>query len=97
MRRSFSLGTISFNFFFISFQNERYTMKVVNSNWYIFFRLHNLLCSRLSTIYEQSVAIVNEDKKDKATRKEAVSIALRLKPKRKSDFLSQSTSFNNNL
>ena len=100
-RRNKSLRKISdlhsISLYFFCLQDERYTMKVVNSNWYIFFRLHNLLCTRLSTIYDQSVTLVSEEKKDKATRKEAVSIALRLKPKRKKSSFSFLPSFPHSL
>ena len=54
-----------------------------NNNWYLFFRLHHLLCERLTKLYNQAVIIASEESKDKKDRKECTAVALRLKPKSK--------------
>ncbi|MPC86070.1 Paired amphipathic helix protein Sin3a [Portunus trituberculatus] len=52
-----------------------------NNNWYLFLRLHQILCCRLTTMYEHAVRIAAEEARDKKDRKEATAVALRLKPK----------------
>ena len=52
-----------------------------NNNWYLFLRLHQILCCRLTKMYEHAVRIAAEEAKDKKDRKEATAVALRLKPK----------------
>ena len=54
-----------------------------NNNWYLFLRLHQILCDRLTKMYNQAVVIANEESKDKKDRKESTAVALRLKPKSK--------------
>ena len=54
-----------------------------NNNWYLFFRLHHILCERLTKMYSQAVLIASEESKDKKDRKESTAVALRLKPKSK--------------
>ena len=54
-----------------------------NNNWYLFFRLHHILCERLTKLYNQAVIIASEESKDKKDRKECTAVALRLKPKSK--------------
>ena len=54
-----------------------------NNNWYLFFRLHHILCERLTKMYSQAVIIAGEEAKDKKDRKESTAVALRLKPKSK--------------
>ena len=56
---------------------------VCNNNWYLFFRLHHILCERLTKMYNQAVIIASEESKDKKDRKECTAVALRLKPKSK--------------
>ena len=48
---------------------------------YIFFRLHHILCERLTKMYNQSLIIRAEETKDRGSRKESTAVALRLKPK----------------
>ena len=50
-----------------------------NNHWYLFCRLHQILCHRLYQIYEQAVRIAEEEAKCKRERKESTAIALRLK------------------
>jgi paired amphipathic helix protein Sin3a len=57
-----------------------------NNNWYLFFRLHQILCDRLTKIYNQAIVIANDEAKEKKERKESTAIALRLKPKSESEF-----------
>ncbi len=62
-------------------------MLMANNNWYLFLRLHHLLCERLTKMYNQAIVVANEETKDKKDRKESTAIALRLKPKSKSYFI----------
>lgn len=61
--------------------DEAYTLFMANNNWYIFLRLHAILCERLLRIYERAVRIAKEEKTNGTNRKESTAIALRLKPK----------------
>ena len=65
------------------FQDETYTHILGNNHWYLFFRLHNILCDRLSKMYNQAVIIANEESVSKTKRNESTAISLRLKPKSK--------------
>ena len=60
-----------------------------NNHWYIFFRLHHILCERLTKMYNQSLVIRAEETKDRGTRKESTAVALRLKPKSECEVLSR--------
>ena len=51
----------------------------VNNNWYLFFRLHHILCERLHKIYQQAARLAEDEAKCKRDRKESTAIALRLK------------------
>jgi paired amphipathic helix protein Sin3a len=57
---------------------------MANNNWYLFLRLHQILCERLTKMYNQAVFIASEETKDKKDRKESTAVALRLKPKSES-------------
>ncbi|XP_031549385.1 paired amphipathic helix protein Sin3a-like isoform X2 [Actinia tenebrosa] len=59
--------------------DDAYNLFFINNNWYIFLRLHQMLCERLQKMYLQSVAIAEGEASDKQQRKEATAIALRLK------------------
>jgi paired amphipathic helix protein Sin3a len=63
--------------------SQEYSLFFCNNNWYLFFRLHNILCDRLAKMYDRSQIIVAEEAKEKSNRKESTAIALRLKPKSK--------------
>lgn len=54
---------------------------MASNNWYLFLRLHVILCDRLAKIYERAVAIADEEAKNRNNRKESTAVALRLKPK----------------
>lgn len=54
---------------------------MANNNWYIFLRLHAILCERLAKIYERTIALAAEESRMRTTRKESTAVALRLKPK----------------
>lgn len=62
-------------------QDEAYTLFMANNNWYIFLRLHAILCKRLAKIYERTITLGAEEAKLRANRKESTAVALRLKPK----------------
>lgn len=68
-------------YLFVSCQEEAYTLFMANNNWYIFLRLHAILCERLCKIYERACALAEEEAKSRTNRKESTAIALRLKPK----------------
>ncbi|XP_075168581.1 SIN3 transcription regulator family member A isoform X2 [Haematobia irritans] len=61
--------------------DEAYTLFFANNNWYLFFRLHAILCERLRTMYERAQIIAAEEEKYKQNRRENIAQALRLKPK----------------
>ncbi|XP_037821313.1 paired amphipathic helix protein Sin3a isoform X2 [Lucilia sericata] len=61
--------------------DEAYTLFFANNNWYLFFRLHAILCERLRTMYERAQLIAAEEEKYKQNRRENIAQALRLKPK----------------
>ncbi|XP_018902629.1 paired amphipathic helix protein Sin3a [Bemisia tabaci] len=61
--------------------DECYTLFFGNNNWYLFFRLHQILCDRLTTMYERANIIAQEEGKYKSQSKKSTAIALRLKPK----------------
>lgn len=59
--------------------DDLYSVFFVNNNWYLFFRLHQLLCERLYTIYSHSQKIAEEEALCRKDRKESTAVALRLK------------------
>jgi paired amphipathic helix protein Sin3a len=63
------------------FQEEAYTLFFTNQNWYLFLRLHAILCERLLKIYERAQAIAAEEAIFNRTRSECTATALKLKPK----------------
>ncbi|TGZ43780.1 Paired amphipathic helix protein Sin3a, partial [Temnothorax longispinosus] len=60
---------------------EAYTLFMGSNNWYLFLRLHHILCERLTKMYDRAVALAEEESKYKQQRKESTAVALRLKPK----------------
>ncbi|XP_076639909.1 SIN3 transcription regulator family member A isoform X4 [Colletes latitarsis] len=60
---------------------EAYTLFMGSNNWYLFLRLHHILCERLTKMYERAVALAEEESRYKQQRKESTAVALRLKPK----------------
>jgi paired amphipathic helix protein Sin3a len=61
-------------------QDEEYTLFIGNNNWYLFLRLHQILCDRLAKMSEKSAKIAEEEAQYSANRKESTAVALRLKP-----------------
>ncbi|XP_069703690.1 paired amphipathic helix protein Sin3a isoform X2 [Periplaneta americana] len=61
--------------------DECYTLMFGNNHWYLFLRLHQILCERLTRMYERAVALAAEEAKMRQGRKESTAVALRLKPK----------------
>ncbi|XP_054712932.1 paired amphipathic helix protein Sin3a-like [Uloborus diversus] len=64
-----------------SLPDESYTLMFANNNWYVFFRLHHILCERLWKIYECSQILIAEELRDQEERKQSTALALRLKPR----------------
>ncbi|KAK6620163.1 hypothetical protein RUM44_006564 [Polyplax serrata] len=61
--------------------DECYSLFMANNNWYLFLRLHHILCDRLTKMYERACILSEEEAKYKLDRKESTSLALRLKPR----------------
>ena len=59
---------------------ESYSLMMANNHWYLFLRLHNLLCERLMQMYEHALVIAAEEEEG-GGRSESTATALRLKPK----------------
>lgn len=60
---------------------ESYSFFVTSNNWYLFLRLHHILCERLTKMYERAEALAVEEAAEKLNRPESAAIALRLRPK----------------
>jgi len=60
---------------------ESYSLIMANNHWYLFLRLHNLLCERLMQMYEHALVIAAEEGEEGNGRSESTATALRLKPK----------------
>lgn len=60
---------------------ETYSLLMANNNWYIFMRLHYILCNRLFKIYNQGLIMAGEAKEPE-DQSSSAAIALKLKPKR---------------
>ncbi|KAH8024229.1 hypothetical protein HPB51_022332 [Rhipicephalus microplus] len=63
------------------YSDDSYALFFVNDHWYLFFRLHHLLCERLTKIYKQSMNLAADEAKERKDRKESTAVALRLKPR----------------
>ncbi|XP_061671234.1 paired amphipathic helix protein Sin3a-like isoform X2 [Syngnathoides biaculeatus] len=50
--------------------DEAYNLFFVNNYWYIFLRLHHILCSRLLQLYEQAEKQIEEDARERQWEKE---------------------------
>ncbi len=61
--------------------DEYYTLFFADNHWYLFLRLHQILCHRLSKMYERANIIAKQESGSKESRKESAAISLRLKPK----------------
>lgn len=62
------------------FQEEAYTLFFANTSWYLFLRLHAILCERLRNMYERAQILAAEEQSYRSNRRESTAIALRLKP-----------------
>lgn len=56
-------------------------MFFANNNWYLFIRLHAILCDRLHMMYEQAHKLIIEEKKVRSKNHESVATALKLNTK----------------
>lgn len=63
-------------------QEEAYTLYFANNNWYLFLRLHAILCDRLRNMYDRAQLLTAEETQYRNNRRESTATALRLKPKR---------------
>ncbi|XKL59158.1 hypothetical protein PGB90_000174 [Kerria lacca] len=61
--------------------DEHYTLFFADNHWYLFLRLHQILCDRLFKMYERANIIAKQESCAKESRKESAAISLRLKPK----------------
>lgn len=66
---------------FSEFPDDAYTLFFGNNKWYLFMRLHQILCERLTKIFETATLMSQEENIERAKRSAATSEALRLKPK----------------
>ena len=69
-----------------SLQDDCYSLVFGNNHWYIFLRLHQMLCDRLYIFYNSARLAIEEEAKAKVKSSEVVetALALRLKSPRKS-------------
>merc|ERR1719297_213400 len=58
-----------------------YSLIMANNHWYLFLRLHNLLCERLMQMYDHAIVIAAEEGEEGNGTSESTATALRLKPK----------------
>lgn len=63
--------------------DEQYTLFYADNHWYLFLRLHQILCDRLSRMYERANVIAKQEScsRESCARKESAAISLRLRPK----------------
>lgn len=54
--------------------DDAYNLFFVNNYWYIFFRLHHILCSRLLKIYGQAEKQIEEETRERELEREALGI-----------------------
>lgn len=60
---------------------ECYTIFYGNNNWYLFLRLHHILCERLTQMYKKASQLVHEECIYQVTRSESAAAKLSLNPK----------------
>lgn len=53
---------------------DAYNLFYVNNNWYIFLRLHQILCSRLLRIYNQAEKQVEEEMREREWEREVLGL-----------------------
>ncbi|WAR30203.1 SIN3A-like protein [Mya arenaria] len=56
--------------------DDLYSLFFVNNNWYLFFRLHQVLCERLYTIFLHSQKVAEEEAQCRKDRKESTANVL---------------------
>lgn len=66
-------------FVFKQADGDQYSLFYTNSNWYLFIRLHQILCQRLQQIKAVCDCILTEHEQCKRDKTETVAVALRLK------------------
>ncbi|XP_024909477.1 paired amphipathic helix protein Sin3a-like isoform X2 [Cynoglossus semilaevis] len=54
--------------------DEAYSLFFVNNYWYVFLRLHHILCSRLLRIYEQAEKQIEEDTREREWEKDVLGL-----------------------
>lgn len=54
--------------------DDAYNLFFVNNYWYIFFRLHHILCSRLLKIYGQAEKQIEEDTREREWERDVLGI-----------------------
>ncbi|XP_060923907.1 paired amphipathic helix protein Sin3a-like [Limanda limanda] len=54
--------------------DDAYNLFFVNNYWYIFLRLHNILCSRLLRIYGQAEKQIEEDAREREWEREVLGV-----------------------
>ncbi|SPP74224.1 uncharacterized protein LOC117588541 isoform X1 [Drosophila guanche] len=62
-------------------EDESYSLFFASNNWYLFLRLHAILCDRLHHMYERARLLAIEEERCRVNRRESTATALRLKPK----------------
>lgn len=77
--------------------DEAYNLFYVNNNWYVFLRLHHMLCSRLLRIYNQAEKQIEEETRErewernvlglKREKNDSPAVQLRLREPRKSSLV----------
>ena len=65
----------------INDSEDQYRLFMCNNNWYLFLRLHQLLCHRLFGLYEHAVDLACEERNAQANMSNETAHMLRLKPK----------------
>lgn len=54
--------------------NDAYNLLFVNNYWYVFLRLHHILCSRLLRIYGQAEKQIEEDSREREWEREVLGL-----------------------
>ena len=67
--------------------DDVYSLFIVNQSWYLFFRLHYILCDRLRKMQERALKLAEEETKEKSFKKDSPAVSLRLKHKGKCIFI----------
>lgn len=62
--------------------DEEYSLFYVNDYWYYFFRLHYILCERLSKMHKHALNLAAEEASQKLNKESSPSTQLRLRNNR---------------